>query len=221
MKDQQDPNSITTPQPEPKKADEPAKQDEPKKDEPKKDEPKKDDAKPLTGAPEKYEAFVAPEGYELSEELVTAASGLFKDLNLSQEGAQKAVDFYNEQLVKATEQPYNDYVDTRKAWRSEMAKDEKLGNGKDDLKPEVKANMEKTIKALPADLQPAFREAMILTGAGDNPSFVRAFNHLSQFVTEGTSVRGGGPAPVNKPGSANTSAAQAMYPTLPSSGNPR
>lgn len=216
-----DANSTTIPP----KTDEPApKADEAKKEEPKKEDAKKDDKPALTGAPEKYEPFTAPEGYELSEELVTAATELFKEMNLSQVGSQKLVDFYNEQLVKATEAPYDQYVDTRKGWRAEMAKDPELGNGKDDLKPEVKADLEKTIKALPEKLQPQFREAMVLTGAGDNPAFVRAFKHLSQYITEGTVVKGGGPSshgqnPDGKGSAAN--AAQTMYPGLPSANSPR
>ncbi len=60
---------------------------------------------------------------------------------------------------------------------------------------------------------------MDTTGAGDNPAVWDAIYELAQRVSEGTHVKSGGPSKFGQ--SANPSrplsAAQAMYPHLPSS----
>lgn len=217
MKDQQN----TTPS-DPKKVEAEKKEEpkvDPKTDETKKEEPKKDDKPALTGAPEKYEPFKAPEGQELSAELVESATGLFKELNVSQEGAQKLVDFYNDQITKAAQAPYDTFVETRKGWRQEIATDKVLGDGKGDLKPEVKASFSAMIGSLPTEVQTAFKEAMVVTGAGDHPAFNRAFYHFAQAFAEGKPVKAGGPT--GNSGEAQKTGAQSLYPNLPSEHSPR
>ena len=59
---------------------------------------------------------------------------------------------------------------------------------------------------------------MNFTGAGDHPAFLKAFHKLAQLVGEGTHVRGGNPSPHGNPKSQPKSAAQIMYPNLPSAG---
>lgn len=220
LKDQQQPPLNTNQQNEPPKKEEPKADGEPKKEEPKKEEPKKDEVA-LTGAPDKYEPYKIPEGFELNEERVTAFNELAKKLNLSQAGAQEMINAHVDEVTKAMEQPYEDFVNTRKQWRKDMAADTEIGNGKDDLKPEVKANMAAMISSLPTELQPAFKEAMVLTGAGDNPAFVKAVNFWSKGFTEGKPVTPGNPSPASQPGGGNQSAAQVMYPNLPSANSPR
>ena len=53
--------------------------------------------KTVPGAPEKYEAFKLPEGLELPEPLQKKAEPVFKELNLSQEQAQKMAEFLAEE----------------------------------------------------------------------------------------------------------------------------
>lgn len=186
-----------------------------KPDEAGKEPGKKDDK--LAGAPEKYETFKAPEGMEVDPALVEKATPLFKEMNLSQDQAQKLVDFWNEQVASAVEAPYNQFEDTRKSWRNELAQDKALGNGVNDLKPEVKASLGRLIDSLPPEIQQPFKEAMVLTGAGDNPAFVRVFHNLSQRLAEGSSVKGNNPSPLGQtqPGG-QRSAAQSVFPNLPS-----
>jgi hypothetical protein len=52
-------------------------------------------AEAAKGAPEKYEDFKVPEGFTLDKALVEKAAPVFKELGLSQEKAQKLVDFYS------------------------------------------------------------------------------------------------------------------------------
>lgn len=214
LKDQQ---ASPSPSPEPKP--EPKADDKPKEDP--KPEPKKDDKPVLTGAPEKYAEFKLPEGAELSEEVMGKAQELFKELNLSQEGAQRAVDFHTAELAKAANAGYEQYTQMRKDWRNEMAQDKEIGDGKSDLKPEVKQGLANVIAALPEKLQGPFKEAMIFTGAGDNPAFVKAFFALSPRFTEGKPITPSGPSEHGQGGPAAKTGAQSMYPNLPSENSPR
>jgi len=181
-------------------------------------ETKKPDEKPkAAGAPEKYETFKAPEGYELDEALVAEVAPVFKELGLNQEGAQRLIDLYSKKILAVADGPYEQFVNTRNEWRKGIIADKELGNGTDGLKPEVLKNINTAIEAAGPALAREFREAMTITGAGDNPAFVKAFNILGQLVGEGTLVKAGNPSPggQRREGTA-PSAAQALYPNLPS-----
>ena len=175
-----------------------------------------------TGAPEAYAEFKAPEGFEIDKEAIAAALPIFKELNITQEGAQKLVDFYAAQSKDAAEAPYKQWETLRNEWRDTVIKDPALGDGKGGLKPEVNAVIGRAIDALDPAVAKGFREALVLTGAGDNPAFVKAFYNLATMLGEGTLVRGGGPSPAGQTSpNAPRSAAAAMYPNLPSSSNAR
>lgn len=194
---------------------EPAKTDAAAKTDGKTDPAAKTD-KPV-GPPEKYEAFTVPEGYELNKDLLTKAEPIFRELGLTQDAAQKLVSLYSEAAVAAAQEPLRQYEATREAWRGEVVKDPTLGNGTDDLKPEVKAVLARTVDSLPPKDAEAFREVLTITGAGDNPAFIRAFYQLAQRMTEGGLVKGTGPSALGQNNPARPpSAAQALFPNLPS-----
>lgn len=175
---------------------------------------KKDDDKPA-GAPEKYADFTIPEGLKVNPEKMAAASALFKELNLPQDGAQKLVDLYAKELTEAAEAPVNNYLEMRKGWQKEVMNHPELG-GK--LK-EVRTTIGRAIDSLGPVLAPKFREAMDLTGAGDHPAFIEAFYKYAQQLTEGRHVAGSGPSAHGQraPGNPAGTGAAAMYPGLPSS----
>jgi hypothetical protein len=175
-------------------------------------------AKPDTtaGAPEKYEAFTAPDGHTIDATAIDAAIPIFKELNLTQSQSQKLVDFYNTQMIAAAKAPGEAVETMREGWRNEVKADKEIGG----IIPQVKADIGKAIATLDPALATEFKLAMDLTGAGDHPAFVKAFWKLSKSVIEGTHVSGGGPSPHGQAKNgvaARPTAAQAMYPNLPSS----
>ncbi len=179
-----------------------------------------DKKEPATGAPEKYE-LKAPEGIELSADLIAEATPLFKELNLTNDQAQKLVDFYNKQTGSISEKLETMVAETRNGWREQIAKDKTLGNGVDNLsKDSSKAIADAISWAGDAKTQTALKSALDLTGAGDHPDIVRAFVAFGKKMGEATVVKGGGPAKTGQtaPGT-QRSAAQALYPNLPSSAN--
>jgi len=174
-----------------------------------------------TGAPEKYEDFKAPDGWadkgwELDKEILTEASPLFKELNLSQDQAQKLVDFYAQTSAKASEASANSVIQQNEEWVKAVKADPEIG----PRLATVKATVSKAIDSLGPELGSAFREAMDYTGVGNHPAFIKAFYKLAQRLTEGSHVAGKGPSEHGQtnPARAPKSAASALYPNLPSAG---
>ena len=91
-----DPPKDDPPKDDPPKDDPP--KDDPPKDDPPKDDPPKDDSKDKEGAPDSYENFKLPEQTPVTEEQVEKLGVLAKDLDLTQEQAQKVVDMAAEHL---------------------------------------------------------------------------------------------------------------------------
>lgn len=167
--------------------------------------------------PEKYE-FKLPDGVALDEKVMEAVTPIFKEAGLTQEVAQKLMDFHTAQIQAAakagTDAGAAEYTRTREGWRTELAADPEIG-GK---LPEVKVAVGRALDALgDAKLATDFRAAMDLTGAGDNPAFVKAFYKFAQAFTEGKAVRGTGPSIAGQtPGPApKPSPAKALYPNNP------
>src|SRR5258705_2652378 len=72
---------------------------------------------PPTGAPEKYGDWKLPEGYALDTGVSEDGSKLFKELNLTQDQAQKLVDFYSEHAIRSSKEVLDAWTATRKEWR--------------------------------------------------------------------------------------------------------
>jgi hypothetical protein len=172
---------------------------------------------PEEPAPAKYADYKLPEGFEVDEELLTEANDLFKSMKLSQSNAQKLMDLYVKTNQEALEAPYKAFKDLQDKWREEAMSHPdlkgKLGPGK-----EISVRIAKALNGLnDPQLAQDFRQAMDLTGAGNNPAFIRVIAKLASAVTEGSHVAGNGPSPMgqSQPGQAERSAAQTIWPSLP------
>jgi len=168
----------------------------------------------LQGAPEKYEDFTLPEGFEMPAELRTEAETLLKELNLPQDKAQKAVDFFTAKMKASADASATAFADLKAGWRKDAVADTTIGTGT-QIKPEVLQSVGRAIDNLGPELSKGFREAMNLTGVGDNPAFIKAFYAMAAKVTEGRPTAAQSPAPVAAPGAGRTSLAAAIYPNLP------
>lgn len=172
------------------------------------------EAKPTT-APEKYE-FKAPDGITFDDKVIAEASTLFKELGLTNDQAQKLVDFQVAQAKTQAEAPYTAYDKMREGWQNEVKADKEIGG----ILPKVKETIGRALDTIGSpELVAEFKSAMNLTGAGDHPAFVKAFYKLASSVVEGKHVSGTNPSPhgqSNTGTSERPSAAQAMYPNLKS-----
>lgn len=166
----------------------------------------KKDEKKVEGAPESYADFTLPEGVTLDKEGLDAYKALAKEANLPQAVAQKFVDAHVAALKQASDQAYQLWVDTNKQWQDEVNKDPVIGGAH---LPEVKSTI---AKALQQYGDPKVRDALIATGAGNNPAIIRTFYNMAKRLTEGGMVTG------RPAGQKPASMAQAIYPDLPSGG---
>lgn len=164
-----------------------------------------------------YADFKVPEGYTLDAEVAKEAGDLFKGMNLSQDQAQSLVDFYVKKTTESAEAPFKLWTDTQKEWRDAVAA--KHGPPDGTRFQQISSTISRAIDGLGPQLASQFREAMDITGAGNNPAFIDAFYALAQRLNEGGHVAGGGPSPGGQrnPNAAPASPASAMYPNLPTS----
>lgn len=169
--------------------------------------------------PEKYD-FKLPDGMKLDEKVSTELQTKFKEIGLTQEQAQGLIDMHAKNLTEAAEAPYKAYDTMRKGWVDAVLADTDLSaNGA--MKPEVKASIGRMYDSLGnPKLVGEFKEAMDMTGVGDNPAFVKMLFNLSKHFAEGQPINNDikpSPAGQTPPGAAaQKSVAQAMYPHLPS-----
>lgn len=182
--------------------------------------PKPPEAPKPSDAP--YAAFTAPEGYTLDPKAIEAATPIFKELGLTQDQAQKLVEFHSKAMIDAAKAPESAYATVRTEWKAAIDADPTIkaatADGKTGLDA-VKIGIAKTLNALgDPQLTADFKAAMDLTGAGDNPAFIKAMWKLSAFITEGKPVTPGGPSPHGQT-PPNTGArptpAASLYPNLP------
>jgi antitoxin component of RelBE/YafQ-DinJ toxin-antitoxin module len=184
-----------------------------------KEEAKADDKKEPPKAPDKYSDYKVPEGYTLDPEVKTKADGIFKDLGLTQDSAQKLVDFYIAETKEAFEAPFKAYSDMKEKWREEAMNHPDL-KGKLAKGGDVQTRISRALSQMnDSALEAEFRQMMDLTAAGNHPAFIRVLYNLAKQVTEGSHVAGKGPSTAgqSEPGKdAPPSAAQALYPHLSS-----
>lgn len=169
---------------------------------------------PESGAPETYADFTVPEGQTLDKAMIEGAIPIFKELGLTQEAAQKLVDFHTSQAKSSTEAAIAAVTQVRSEWRDQVKADPVIGKDLNAALTEIGRAKDK----LPADVRQAMSEALDLTGAGDHPAVVRAFYEFAKLVNEGSHVSGKGPSAHGQDSSGKVqkpSAAASLYPNLP------
>lgn len=168
------------------------------------------------GAPEAYETFNVPEGFVLDEEVAKEAGGLFKSMNLSQAQSQQLVDLYVKHTSEAANAPYDVWRDMQQQWVKEVRNDPFMGPRINQITNTIARGID-LVAGNNDKLREGFRSMMDFTGAGNNPFFIRMFYEMASRLSEGQFVKGGGPSPAGQRREGEMpSAAQAMYPNLPS-----
>lgn len=142
------------------------------------------------GAPESYEPFKAPEGWEIDQALLADFSPTLKELNLTQEQAQKVIDFAPklvEQTAQATTTKVLDELGMsgRQGWVDAVKSDKEFGG---DKLPE---NLAVAKKAMDAFASPELRALLIKSGMGNHPEMVRAFYRAGKAISADNYVAGG------------------------------
>jgi hypothetical protein len=140
---------------------------------------KKGDAAKPTSAPEKYEDFKLPEGVEVPAEVREQYTGLFKELGLSQEAAQKLIDFQMGVEQKAAQALTSQWETTHSEWIKAIETDKDIGGDK------LKESKAFAAAVLASDFAtPELKEALNLTGAGNNPAVFKFFVKLGKAMAD-------------------------------------
>lgn len=128
--------------------------------------------------PESYSDFTLPEGVELDAALLEKAAPIFKELGLSQDAAQKLVDFQAE-MVKEGEQSQTDAFNTLvEGWQKDSKNDKEFGGDKFD---ESIATALLTIDKFGT---PEFKELMEDHGVGNHPEMIRFMLKIGTLLKE-------------------------------------
>lgn len=154
-------------------------------------EAKGDTKEAPAGAPEKYE-FKAAEGYELDSEIAGAFSEAARDLNLTQEAAQKMLNRMQPVLAKQQEARVEATVN---GWAEASRSDAEFGGDKID------ANLAVAKKALDQFGTPELRTLLNESRLGNHPEVIRLLYRAGRAISEdgyvGSSAGAGRQMPKN------------------------
>ncbi len=135
-------------------------------------------------APENYEDFTLPEKMEEDKELLEKALPVFKELNLSQEQAQKLVNLQTEYIQEAAKEQQDVWEKTKEDWRDEAKNDKEFGGAAFD------ENVALAKKGRDAFGSTEFNNMLDITGAGDHPEMVRFLIKAGKAVSEHEILQG-------------------------------
>lgn len=134
------------------------------------------------GAPESYE-FKAPEGVSFGEGVIGAFSEVAKELNLSQDAAQKVLD----KMAPAIQARQMEQIEAaRNTWAEAAKADKEFGGEKLD------ENLATAKKAIDTFGTPEFRALLNDSGFGNHPEVIRVFYRAGKAISEDRFVAGGG-----------------------------
>lgn len=140
------------------------------------------DKKP-EGAPEKYE-FKAGEGVELDTEALKDFEPVARDLNLTNEQAQKLVDAYPKILAGVQQRQAEAWQKQTEGWAETVKADKEIGGDK------LTANLSAAQRALDQFGTPELKEYLNATGLGNHPDLVKTFVKIGKAMSEDGMVDG-------------------------------
>lgn len=135
------------------------------------------------GAPEKYE-FQAAEGVELDTEALKDFEPVARDLNLTNEQAQKLVDAYPKILAGVQQRQAEAWQAQTEQWAADVKADKEIGGDK------LTANLSAAQRALDLFGTPELKEYLNTTGLGNHPDLVKTFVKIGKAMSEDGMVDG-------------------------------
>ena len=151
------------------------------------------------GAPESYGDFEVPEGMQIDESMLEKVNPVFKDLNLTQEQAQKLVGVYAEAVQEATEAQQTAWAETVNGWLTELKDDKVLGG------ENLGENAGIAKRAIDMFGDDSLKTALDETGMGNHPALFKFMHRIGNKIVDGKFVQG-------EPGHTDKSRADRMYP---------
>jgi len=146
---------------------------------------KKQEEKKPEGAPEKYE-FKAAEGQELDAAALEQFEPIARELNLTNEQAQKMVDLYGTQILPMVQkQQAEAWQKTTEQWAADVKADKEIGGDK------LTASIGVAQRALETFGTPDLKQYLNSTGLGNHPDLIKFCVKVGQAMSEDKVVTGG------------------------------
>ncbi len=161
-------------------------------------------AKPAVDvAPEKYADFAKPAGVEtLDPAVVAEVSALAKELNLTQEKAQRVLDARLSQSAAYVNTQVETIAALHIEWQGQVKVDKEIGGDK------LAENLAAANAAMKATSTPQLIALLDKSGLGNHPEVIRHFFKIAPAFAEGRHVPGG-----KAPTGDSKSHANVLYPT--------
>ncbi|CZU88431.1 Uncharacterised protein [Enterobacter hormaechei] len=157
--------------------------DKPKDEKPADGDKPEDEEQKQEGAPEKYE-FTAGEGVELDADALKDFEPVARDLNLTNEQAQKLVDAYPKILAGVQQRQAEAWQKQTEGWAETVKADKEIGGDK------LTANLSAAQRALDQFGTPELKEYLNATGLGNHPDLVKTFVKIGKAMSEDGMVTG-------------------------------
>lgn len=141
------------------------------------------------GAPEQYEEFTLGEDVKFTDEGLNDLKSVFKELNLSQDSAQKIVDKFATAQVAVNKDVV---LASAKRWAEETRNDPEIGGAN------FKQNLGVASKAYRQFASPKLQAVFEESGLGNHPEVVRLFVKLGNEMAQDKGVRGEGSEPAHR-----------------------
>ncbi|RDT35821.1 peptidase [Citrobacter freundii] len=136
------------------------------------------------GAPEKYD-FKPAEGQELDTAALEQFEPIARELNLTNEQAQKMVDLYGTKIMPMVQQQQAEaWQKTTEQWAADVKADKEIGG--DNLT----GNLSAAQRALEQFGDQELKEYLDSTGLGNHPALVKAFIKVGKAMSEDGMVTG-------------------------------
>lgn len=149
------------------------------------------DEKAANSAPEAYADFTLPEGYEMDGEILESFKGLAKELNVSQEKAQKFIDLQTQLATKQAEAYQAAVVAQGQQWAAEIKNDPQLGGENYDK------SVASAVKVIQAFGDESLSHLLNESGLGNHPALFKFCHRISAAISEDKFVMPGSQS--NKP----------------------
>lgn len=136
------------------------------------------DAEGSQTPPEVYADFELPEGIQLDEALMTDALPLFKELGLTQDAAQKLVDFQAARVQADVQKQVDAFDQLKTDWREQSVNDKEFGGDKFD------ENVKLAQSAVNKFGTPELKQLMEDYGVGNHPEMLRFMVKVGKLTAE-------------------------------------
>lgn len=140
--------------------------------------------------PDTYADFVMPEGVEVDAGLLAEATPLFKELGLTQEQAQKLVDFQAKQVQASSQSQVDAFNQLMNDWQQQAKNDKEFGGDK------FEENISIARSAVDKFGTPELKQLLEEHGVGNHPEVIRFMLKVGKLTQE--DVPGGSSNPTSK-----------------------